>query len=113
MAPPAQASVAEFSVRLAPKSNTLAHCVKIATGYHCYQSSLRIVPKDKESVMKCSNPSCSHDIGLVSYRRGWFDKRRYCSKKCRDDFKVERSESHQQVRHVADRWTYGRHCAER
>jgi hypothetical protein len=39
--------------------------------------------------MKCSNPNCSHGIGLVSYRRGWFNKRRFCSKKCRDDFKVE------------------------
>jgi hypothetical protein len=36
--------------------------------------------------MKCSNPNCSHGIGLVSYRRGWFDKLRFCSKKCRDDF---------------------------
>jgi hypothetical protein len=36
--------------------------------------------------MKCSNPNCSHGIGLVSYQRHWFDKRRFCSKKCRDDF---------------------------
>jgi len=40
----------------------------------------------KESVMKCSNPDCNRDIGLVAYRRGWFSKRRYCSKRCRDAF---------------------------
>src|SRR5713101_6330848 len=38
----------------------------------------------KESVMKCSNPNCNRGIGLVAYRRGWFSKRRYCSKNCRD-----------------------------
>ena len=63
--------------------------------------------------MKCSNPCCSHDIGLVSYRHGWFNKRRFCSMKCRDDFKVERSGSRQRERHVADGWTYSCHCAER
>src|SRR5262249_36819095 len=26
------------------------------------------VSKDRESVMKCSNPDCNRDIGLVSYR---------------------------------------------
>ena len=40
--------------------------------------------------MKCSNPKCGHGIGLVSYQRHWFDKRRFCSKKCRYDFTVER-----------------------
>jgi len=35
--------------------------------------------------MKGSSPNCSHDIGLLSYRRGWFNKRRCCLKKCRDD----------------------------
>ncbi len=40
--------------------------------------------------MKCSNPNCGHGIGLVSYQRHWFDKRRFCSKKCRDHFTVER-----------------------
>ena len=34
--------------------------------------------------MKCSNPDCNHGFGLVSHRRGWFSKRRYCSKHCRD-----------------------------
>jgi hypothetical protein len=34
--------------------------------------------------MKCSNPECNRGIGLVAYRRGWFNKRRYCSKHCRD-----------------------------
>jgi hypothetical protein len=36
--------------------------------------------------MKCANPKCHHGIGLVSYRRGWFNRRRFCSKKCRDEF---------------------------
>jgi hypothetical protein len=34
--------------------------------------------------MKCSNPDCGHGIGLVSHRRSWFDKQRYCSKRCLD-----------------------------
>jgi hypothetical protein len=36
--------------------------------------------------MKCSNPDCNHGIGLVHHRRGWFSKRRYCSRNCRDAF---------------------------
>jgi hypothetical protein len=40
----------------------------------------------KEGVMKCSNPDCKRGIGLVAYRRGWFSKGRYCSKRCRDAF---------------------------
>ena len=36
--------------------------------------------------MRCSNPDCNRGIGLVAYRRGWFNKRRYCSKQCRDAF---------------------------
>jgi len=40
----------------------------------------------KEGVMKCSNPECNRGIGLVAYRRGWFSKRPYCSKHCRDAF---------------------------
>jgi hypothetical protein len=36
--------------------------------------------------MKCSNPACNRGIGLVAYRRGWFSKRHYCSKHCRDAF---------------------------
>ena len=46
--------------------------------------------------MKCSNLNCDHGIGLVSYQRHWFDKRRFCSKKCRDDFTVERPRASQQ-----------------
>ena len=36
--------------------------------------------------MKCSNPDCNRDIGLVAYRHGWFSKQHYCSKRCRDAF---------------------------
>jgi hypothetical protein len=36
--------------------------------------------------MKCSNPSCNRDIGLISHQRGWFSKQRYCSRICRDAF---------------------------
>jgi hypothetical protein len=43
-----------------------------------------------ESVMKCSNPDCARGIGLVAYRRGWFSKRRYCSRSCRDAFVADR-----------------------
>jgi hypothetical protein len=38
----------------------------------------------EESVMKCSNPNCNRDIGLIAHRRGWFSNRRYCSRNCRD-----------------------------
>jgi hypothetical protein len=41
--------------------------------------------------MKCANPTCNHGIGLVSYQRGWFTKRRFCSKQCRDHLVVERA----------------------
>jgi hypothetical protein len=43
----------------------------------------------QESVMKCANPTCNHGIGLVSHRRGFFGKRPYCSKECRDHVAVE------------------------
>ena len=39
--------------------------------------------------MKCSHPSCSGGIGLVSYQRSLFDKRRFCSEQCRDNFVKE------------------------
>jgi hypothetical protein len=32
--------------------------------------------------MRCSNPDCNRGIGLLSYRRAWFDEQRYCSKRC-------------------------------
>ena len=38
--------------------------------------------------MKCANPTCNHSIGLVSHRRGFFGKQRYCSKPCRDHIAV-------------------------
>jgi hypothetical protein len=47
--------------------------------------------------MKCSNPDCNRGIGLVSYRRSWFDKLLYCSKRCRDAGRshvAERQSSH-------------------
>jgi hypothetical protein len=56
--------------------------------------------------MKCSNPNCGHGIGLVSYRRGWLDKRRFCSKKCRDDFTVQRSRPSQQERLVGSYFSW-------
>ena len=34
--------------------------------------------------MKCANPDCNREIGLIVYRRRWLSKRRYCSKHCRD-----------------------------
>jgi len=50
--------------------------------------------------MKCSNSSCNHGIGLVAYRRGWFSKRHYCSKQCRDTFVAERPKQSQQKRNA-------------
>jgi hypothetical protein len=49
--------------------------------------------------MKCSNPDCTCGIGLVVYRRGWFSKRRYCSKRCRDAF-VDNAPKLQQKRNA-------------
>jgi hypothetical protein len=40
--------------------------------------------------MKCANPQCNHGIGLVSYRRA-FTNGRYCSKKWRDSYVIERA----------------------
>jgi hypothetical protein len=39
--------------------------------------------------MKCAHPTCHRGIGLVSHRRGWFGKRLYCSRDCRDNYVVE------------------------
>jgi hypothetical protein len=39
--------------------------------------------------MKCSNPDCDRGLGLVVHRRGWFSKRRYCSKHCLNAFAVD------------------------
>ena len=64
--------------------------------------------------MKCSRLNCGHGIGLVSYQRHWFDKRRFCSKKCRDDFTVERPSPSQQERtrrHLLQLATRERHVA--
>jgi hypothetical protein len=41
--------------------------------------------------MKCGHPACGRGVGLVSYRRGWFGSRRYCSKACRDNYAFQPS----------------------
>jgi hypothetical protein len=46
--------------------------------------------------MKCSNLDCNRGIGLVSHRRGWFSKQRYCSRNCRDAFLVDVPKQSQQ-----------------
>jgi hypothetical protein len=46
--------------------------------------------------MKCSNPHCNRGIGLVAYRRGWFDKRRYCSNDCRNALVAQRPKPQQE-----------------
>jgi len=47
--------------------------------------------------MKCSNPYCNRGIGLVAHRRGWFSKRRYCSRNCRKAFVADLpKQSHQE-----------------
>jgi len=48
--------------------------------------------------MKCSHRDCNRGIGLVAYRRGWFDSRRYCSRQCRDTSAAERPKQPQQGR---------------
>jgi hypothetical protein len=48
--------------------------------------------------MKCSNPDCNRGIGLVCHWRGWFSKRRYCSRLCRDAFVAHPSKPLQQER---------------
>jgi hypothetical protein len=45
--------------------------------------------------MKCANTNCDRGIGLVSYRRGWWGKRRYCSRQCRDTVVAARREHSQ------------------
>jgi hypothetical protein len=54
----------------------------------------------EESVMKCSNPDCNRGIGLVAYRRGWFSKRRCCSRNCRDAFVTDLPKRSEQERRV-------------
>jgi hypothetical protein len=51
--------------------------------------------------MKCSNPNCNRSIGLVAYGRGWFSKRRYCSKHCRGAFVTDLPKRSQLERGVA------------
>jgi hypothetical protein len=46
--------------------------------------------------MKCSNPNCNRGIGLVAYGRGWFRRRNYCSRECRDSFVAEGPKQSQQ-----------------
>jgi hypothetical protein len=48
--------------------------------------------------MKCSHPDCIRGLGLVSYRRGWFGKGRYCSRQCCDAFVTERQKRLRQER---------------
>jgi hypothetical protein len=50
--------------------------------------------------MKCSNPDCNRGIGLISYHRGWFDKRRYCSKHCRYALAAEAQQKQKRPLHT-------------
>ena len=45
--------------------------------------------------MKCANPECDREIALIAYQRGWFGKRRYCSKHCRDAFVPQKRQQKQ------------------
>ena len=47
--------------------------------------------------MKCSNPNCNRGIGLVAYQCGWFSKRRYCSRYCRDTFVADAPKPQQKL----------------
>lgn len=46
--------------------------------------------------MRCSNPDCNRGIGLISHRRSWLGKRRYCSIKCRETFAAPQRPQQQQ-----------------
>jgi hypothetical protein len=59
--------------------------------------SLRPQNSGKESVMKCANPDRNRDIGLVTYRRGSFSKRQYCSKHRRDAFVPQKLQQRRKV----------------
>jgi hypothetical protein len=48
--------------------------------------------------MRCSNRNCNRYIGLLSHRRGWFSKERYCSKYCRYACLADRPKQSQQER---------------
>jgi hypothetical protein len=63
--------------------------------------------------MKCANPKCHHGIGLVFYRRGWFNRRRFCSKKCRDEFDFAASDRLQPHRQRASymEWPFAQPAA--
>ena len=69
--------------------------------------------ENTDSGMKCSNAGCNHGIGLVSYRRGWCDKQRFCSKRCRDGFSVETPEPTIKNATVADKRNYYCPCGKR
>jgi hypothetical protein len=56
--------------------------------------------------MRCSNPDCNRGIGLVAYRRGWFGKRRYCSKHCRDAFVVDAPKPQQKQSATYFEWLF-------
>jgi hypothetical protein len=49
--------------------------------------------------MKCANPNCNRGIGLVCHQRHSFDKLRFCSKKCRDEFVDEKPKRLRQELH--------------
>jgi hypothetical protein len=50
--------------------------------------------------MKCANLNCNRSLGLVSYPRGWFGKRRYCSRGCRDALPADAPKPLQRERHA-------------
>jgi hypothetical protein len=48
--------------------------------------------------MRCLNPDCNRSIGLMVYRRGWFGRGRYCSKRCRDSFVINQAWQLQRIK---------------
>ena len=62
--------------------------------------------------MKCSNPGCNRGIGLVAYQRGWFSKRRYCSKHCRDAFVADATNQQNQKNPFSSAlWSHSLHLS--
>ncbi len=46
--------------------------------------------------MKCSSILCDKHLGLTSYRVSALGNQRFCSEKCRDDFRSRREKALQQ-----------------
>jgi NADH dehydrogenase FAD-containing subunit len=56
--------------------------------------------------MQCSNPDCNRGIGLVSHQRSWFDRQRYCSKRCCEAIASQATEHRSSHQRRSKPWQY-------